>query len=280
MPKKRTIMTTYVLYHGNCPDGFGAAYAAWKSLGDTADYIPVQHHEPVPELEAGSDVYIVDFSYAADTLQELSNTMQRIIILDHHKSAQKGLAAIPSLEEMEKQQSNIGARFDMEKSGAILTWEFFHPNHPVPELLRYVQDKDLWKFKLPNSREVSAALGMNPFDFNVWNRLDPAVLMEEGKPLVKMTDRMVTRLASSAFWRELDGHKIPVVNTPILASQIGNHLCELYPDAPFVACYYDINPHQRNWELRSRGEFDVSEVATKLGGGGHKNASGFTESLR
>lgn len=272
-------MNAYTLYHGNCPDGFGAAWSVWKALGSQAEYIPVQHDQPLPKLKPGSKVYLVDFSYPQAVLMQLADVMQQVVVLDHHKSAQQALAGLPSLEAVERGDSNIGARFEMEKSGAVLAWEFFHPKQPLPALLQYVQDKDLWRFSLPHSRAVSAALSSHPFDFEVWETLNIDQLQQEGQVLVRLLDRYVERLVERAYWRRLGDYEIPVVNTPLLGSNVGNQLCVRFPEAPFAACYSDPSEGQRHWELRSKGAFDVSEVAVQFGGGGHRNAAGFTESL-
>lgn len=272
-------MNTYILYHGNCPDGFGAAWAAWKKLGDAATYLPVQHDLPMPELEAGAQVYIVDFSYPADVLQPLSELMHSIIVLDHHKTAQEGLAGLPHLDELEAGQGNIGVLFDMEKSGAMLAWEYFHPNEPVPELIRYVQDKDLWQFKLPDSKAFSAGLSSYPFDFEFWDTLDIKQLKQEGHIILRMSNNLVERLMDRVYWRDLGGYHIPVVNSPFFGSDLGHTLCQRFPEAPFAASYSDKDANKRIWELRSEGDFDVSAVAKQLGGGGHRNAAGFTEFL-
>lgn len=274
-----THKTTYILYHGNCPDGFGAAWAAWKALGTGATYLPVQHHEPMPELNDGAAVYIVDFSYDAPRLESLAARMRRVVVLDHHKSAQAALAGLPTIEALARDGGKLGVRFEMDKSGAVLAWEHFHPDQPVPQLLRYVQDRDLWRFTLPHSRAITMALSSHPLDFSVWDALDLEALRRDGEPLLRHQDIQVQRLIERAFWRELGGHTIPVVNTPLFPSSVGNRLCEVFPEAPFAACYSDAGPDKRIWQLRSVGDFDVSEVAVRLGGGGHKNAAGFTERL-
>lgn len=273
-------MSTYVLYHGNCPDGFSAAWAARKILGDQAHYVPVQHHQPFPDLEGCTTLYIVDFSYPKQTLLDWTTRMEKIIVLDHHKTAQHDLSGLPPLEEAEQGNSTIGVRFDMNKSGAVLAWEFFHPEKAVPQLLLYVQDKDLWRFQLPQSKAVSAALDSYAKEFEVWDALELGRLKHEGRIILRMTNRLVDRLCQSVYWKDVGDHCVPIVNTPILGSEIGNELCLRFPEAPFAACYSDIGEKKRKWELRSIGDFDVSEVAKEFGGGGHKNASGFTEQFR
>ena len=81
-------------------------------------------------------------------------------VIDHHRTAEEELRGLDY------------AIFDNRKSGAVLSWEFFHPGKPVPEILRYVMDRDLWLHELPRSREVFAGLSSYPMDFAVWSSLD------------------------------------------------------------------------------------------------------------
>src|SRR6218665_1401599 len=70
-----------ILYHGrNCPDGFGAALAAWLYYGEihTVNYLP-----PV----RGRPVYILDFSFAPAVLRAIDKRAAKLVLLDHHKSA-------------------------------------------------------------------------------------------------------------------------------------------------------------------------------------------------
>ena len=77
----------YIIHH-NDADGFGAAYSAFLKFGyaDTK-YIPIDYGWPFPELEDGSEVYILDFSVPRDLLDQLCSRMSKVQILDHHKSA-------------------------------------------------------------------------------------------------------------------------------------------------------------------------------------------------
>lgn len=254
-------MARYILYHGGCPDGFGAAYAAWKKLGDEAEYLPVRHGNPPPELPDGSEVWIIDFAYDRQTLIDLSQRVS-LKVLDHHRTAQADLAGLDFAE------------FDMQRSGAVLSWNHFHPGAEVPELLRYVQDQDLWTWTLPDAQEICTALGIYPFDFETWDGLNIETLRAEGKVVLRYKQQMVDTLMGKIDWIEILGHKIPAVNTPLFASELGNQLCLKFPDAPFSACYSDLEG-KRKFSLRSIGENDVAAVAGHFGGGGHRNASGF-----
>lgn len=254
---------TYVLYHNNCPDGFGAAFAAWKKFGSNAHYIAVDHGNPPPKMKTGSQVYIVDFAYSRQILDQLSKE-HPIQIIDHHKSAQEELSHLPN------------AIFDMTKSGAVLTWEYFHPGTDIPLLLQYIQDKDLWQFLLPQSDEFTVALSLYDFDFEIWEQLSVPDLLAEGELLLRYKRKLLHRLCREFYWQIIAGYRVPVANSPLFASEIGNRLCQEHPDAPFAACYVDYGSSAQGWSLRSIGEFDVSAVAKQFGGGGHRNAAGFS----
>lgn len=256
---------THVIYHGCCDDGFGAAWSAWKRLGDRAHYLPAQHGEAVPPLPDESCLALVDFCYPRPIMEQLAARLKGLVVLDHHLTAEADLRDFP------------GAVFDMNLSGAHLAWNYFHPQEPLPELLAYVEDKDLWRFALPQSKEVTAALRSYPMDFEIWDGFSVPQLKVEGVALLRFQEQFVEAHCKRVRWENLGGHRIPVVNASDCRSEIANRLCTLYPEAAFAAAYYDLHDGHRSWSLRSVGDFDVAAVAKRFGGGGHKNASGFTE---
>lgn len=259
----------YVLYHANCPDGFWAAYAAWRALGENAQYIPVSYGQPFPKIEKGGFLYLVDFSYDRATLLDLMNDYN-VTVLDHHKTAQKELDGLSK------------CYFNLEKSGAVMTWEYFH-NTPVPELIKYVQDRDLWQWKLPNSREVNAALTLQPKDFENNTRLLNYPIdfyVNTGKIVLSTHRLMIEKLVEQAFTYQIGNYTIPVVNSTVLQSELGEALLAKYPEAPFVGIFnHPKNLTERNWSLRSRQDFDCGVFAKQYGGGGHPGAAGFIEKL-
>jgi oligoribonuclease NrnB/cAMP/cGMP phosphodiesterase (DHH superfamily) len=100
------------IYHGNCADGFGAAWVVRKAMGEI-DFHPGKYQEPPPDV-TGKDVVMVDFSYKRPVLLEMAEKANSILILDHHKTAAEDLLDLPA---------NVTAKFDMGHSGAMLTWE-------------------------------------------------------------------------------------------------------------------------------------------------------------
>ena len=257
----------YVLYHKNCEDGFGAAWVAWKALSDQAEYIPVQHGDSPPELPDSSKVTIVDFSYPREVLVELKQRMDSLWVLDHHKTAAQDLAGLDFVT------------MDMQKSGAMLAWEYWFPGEPAPLLLQYIQDRDLWLFHLDNSSEVSAALRSYPKDFELWDSLSVDDLAKDGIAIQRAINVQVLSHVENATLRTVGGYLVPVVNATSYQSEIGEALNIRYPDTPFAACFLDRGDGKRQWSLRSKGSFDVGEVAKGFGGGGHRNAAGYIEEL-
>jgi oligoribonuclease NrnB/cAMP/cGMP phosphodiesterase (DHH superfamily) len=271
--------TKYVLFHSKCYDGFGAAYAAWKALGDTAKYIPVSYGYPPPEMPDATHIYIVDFSYPPEILLDLVNRGAPVTVIDHHKTAQEALNSLVGAH------SHLHTIFNMEKSGALLTWEYFHrypadapsdPGLPIPAplLIQHISDRDLWKFEMDGTAKIHKALVSLPMDFKLWDTLDVEQLKKDGEICERLYTQLVENICDGSYQAQLDGHKIPVVNTSIAWSEVGHELAKRYPDAPFVASF-TVFDSQVMWSLRSIGEFDVSAVAKKFGGGGHKNAAGF-----
>lgn len=254
---------TVVLYHAECADGFGAAWAIWRQFPDSR-FVPVKHGNPPPEGLDGERVVIVDFSYSRDTLESLARRTNELLVLDHHITAEKALAGLPY------------AYFDLKKSGAVLAWEWAH-DHPVPWLLEYIQDKDLWTWALPLSREINAAVASYPFEFQLWNGFNQKNLEQEGCAILRYEHELVSKLAGQAVLVEFQGETVPSVQSAILTSQIGERLSA---EAPFCIIWHD-RDGRRYYSMRSRedGGTDVGAIAASFGGGGHTHAAGFSVPL-
>jgi nanoRNase/pAp phosphatase (c-di-AMP/oligoRNAs hydrolase) len=259
-----------VLYHANCLDGFGAAYAAWKKLGNLADYIPVNYNEDPPNVE-GKHIFIVDFSYPRHTMEEMAQAAKSIRVIDHHKTAAEALAGLPY------------AIFDMNKSGAVLAWEFFNPETAVPSFLHHVQDRDLWKFEYTNTRPIcEAARNLYAMDFKTWDAwcTEPDEytprLASQGTALLIAFNNDIDKLLDRKHSVSLFGVEGLACNaTPKYASELGNQLAKRSGTFGLV---YSFDGPTKTWQcsLRSIGDFDVSVLAKEFDGGGHKNAAGFS----
>ncbi len=255
----------YFLYHAGCEDGFASALVPWQIFGSTAKYIPVSHGEPPPRLPSDASVVITDFSYKRDTILNLAKSVEKIVLLDHHQTAQEDLENLDF------------THFNMEKSGATLSWEYWHPDEAIPDLFLYIEDRDLWRFQLDKSAEINAAIASYPFDFTIWTQFNIPELSIEGVHILRSIRQQVTRIADRATRQLISGYEVPVVNTSAHASDILDELGRKFPDAPFSACFYDNGQGERRWSLASAGNFDVGNLARDLGGGGHYHRSGFLE---
>lgn len=267
------IARIYVLYHANCFDGTGAKYAAWRYFAEDATYIPVQYGKPFPFeviIDKRSAVYILDFSYSRKELETLNDKLGLLKVIDHHKTAQEALTDLPY------------AQFDMEKSGAVMAWEYFHPREEVPSLLRYIQDGDLWQFKYPGTERIRAALPLLEGDMNAWHKctypVDMQALMAQGSTILQANQIKIDGVVkNNVKVVNYKGYRAGVYNTTVLTSEIGNavyadqHLkCDLSmsyffdKDGVPIVSFRSENPNGP----------DVGAMAAELGGGGHKHASG------
>ncbi len=257
-----------VLYHKNCTDGFGAAWAAWKKLGDAADYLPVIHQEPPPKEAEGKDVYLVDFCYDETVMKSLIAKNRRVTALDHHAMREPAV------------RLTDGGVFDNARSGSTIAWGYFHPDEPAPTLLKYVEGGDLWRRTLPHAKEIEAYINFAPQEFDAWNRLAQEIktgfeaCAEKGALILaseeKLMDKIIEENAEEVIF---EGHRVLAVNSPCFRSEIGHKIATKQP--PF-GIIWDKRKGKTVVSLRPIGDFDVSTIAAKYGGGGHTFAAGFT----
>lgn len=264
---------TICIYHGNCADGFGAAWVVRKRYAEVE--LPIFFHagiygQPPPDV-AGEDVVMVDFSYKRPVLLDMASRAKKILILDHHKTAEADLIDLPA---------NVESRFDMSRSGAMLAWNYFFFDYPPPRLIEHIQDRDLWLFKLKGTREIQANVFSYPYDFEVWDKLmatEPEYMVAQGEAIERKHHKDIAELVAVTKRRMvIGGYDVPVASLPYTLSSDAGHL--MAKGEPFAACYWD-TPNGRTFSLRSSDSgVDVSEIAWAYGGGGHRNASGFSVS--
>ena len=273
-------MKPLVIHHHPCPDGVTAAWVAWKHFNEQVDLFPTNYGNKEPEVH-GREVYIVDFSYPRQKLIDMAKVAQKIVVLDHHKTAQADLAGLQ--DELRALYLDVTIIFDMNKSGAKLAWEYFNPGQEDPDIVRYCEDRDLWRWKLPASREINADISSYNFSVEIWDRLSRRTweeLREAGEAILRYQEKEIVEAAPHYLFAVLAGHKVPIINctTKSLASELANRLAKGHP---FAIVWNQISNGKFAYSLRSiTGDknpvgVDVSEVAKQFGGGGHANASGF-----
>lgn len=303
-------MKPLVIYHASCADGFGAAFAAWLKLGDEAEYVPMQYgFDLVPDFK-GRDVCMLDFSWPKHLMGDLFQAAKRVVWLDHHKTAFemwrgdyfKGIAHY-------EEHAAKHIKLDDNKSGAYLAWEYFHPGIEVPMFIRHIDDYDRWQFQIEGTKELNKALWSAPWNFPQWKELlesDLTPMYKAGKAILRAHEQNVQSVVKGAARKcsivpavinSSDSYKAPWVwwydeehgdtcgvnglaanCPPHLASDVGH---ELANQSGTYGLLWSIDKDNRcKCSLRSNGDYDVSAIAKAFGGGGHKNAAGFTVDIQ
>lgn len=271
-----------VIYHDNCFDGFTAAWVAHMKHPD-ARLVPALYGKPLPDIypqSAGETVVMVDISWPrrdmARYARELEDSGSYLVVLDHHKTAQAELDGFRG--------PNVTVTFDLDKSGARLAWDYFNPLASAaqrPPLVDYIEDRDLWRFQLPGSREINAFIQAHERTLENWTLLNAVLLSQTqqalmmGKAIQASNATYCAQMVAQARIYEIHGYEVPVVNASVLFSEVANALLEAYPEAKFAAYYFNRGDGVQQWGLRSRKDFDCSVIAKKEGGGGHPQAAGF-----
>lgn len=283
-----------IISHAGCQDGQGAAWALWAKWPDVP-IVFAQYGDAPPDVTS-KHVLMVDFSFKKPVLEAMAERARSITVLDHHKSAEEDLADFavkqlrsPGSVEFHADQRTglrIQALFDMTKSGARLAWEYANPHIPPPMIIRMVEDRDLWKFSIDSTREVSAFLFSHPHLMDDWKLYakqieDPAgrsQIILQGAAILRDRARLI-RDVLSATTRSMviGGYDVPVANMPHLMASDAGHI--LSQGKPFAATYFDAPDGTRRFSMRGDGVVDVSEIAVGYGGGGHRAAAGFSAPL-
>ena len=275
-------MKKFCFYHAGCPDGFGAAWSVRSAWGDEARYIARGHEDRVRPGECDDAlVAFVDIAPARDELLQLAASAAQVVVVDHHVTARDRLAGDAGFVNEIEAEGHV-LHFDMNQSGAVLAWHYFRPDDPVPDLLRYVEDQDLWHWTLPNSDAINAAIASYPRDWESWTRLaaDPIErLVEQGEPILRANRIEIARRLEHAKPVAIGTDRIEAVNASNHRSQIGHELATRARFGQSWGLLYRVEAAEVYASIYSIGDLDVSQVATRYGGGGHKNASGFHVTL-
>jgi len=278
-----------VVYHANCCDGYGGAFSVWYyykckfgvERANQIYYKKGSHNEDMShQMEnfynkfVGKNVVIVDFSYKYEILIKIIEVAQSFVILDHHVSAMKSLEQVPD---------NLKV-FDMNRSGAGIAWDYFHVGKPMPKFLQHIQDRDLWKFALPDTKEFVTFFFEIKYDFSIWEEyLKDEVcekVIETGKQWMaykQITVEKTARQASRIIQVISDEYVIVgYTNSYVFGSEVCEEILIKNPIIDFsVSTIYNVYKDFTSFSLRSTDtRFDVSAIAVANGGGGHRNASG------
>ncbi len=276
-------MKRICFYHAGCPDGFGAAWAARHTWGDDGIYRPCGHDDSLAARDFEGDwVVFADIAPSNETLLDLAESVEKLVVLDHHVSARDRCEADPAIARAVQQQGHH-ILFDLDHSGAILAWRYFAPDAPVPDLLRYIEDQDLWRWELPDSAQINAAIGAYPRTFASWNELAARPiedLAREGEPIARSNRAEVKRALKLAHPVALGSRRLEAVNAAHLRSTIGHELATRARFGEPIGLVYRLVGDLVFISLYSVGDCDVAKIASECGGGGHRNAAGFSLPLK
>jgi oligoribonuclease NrnB/cAMP/cGMP phosphodiesterase (DHH superfamily) len=306
-----------VIYHADCLDGFGAAYAAWLHLGPDASYFPM-HHGDFFDTEAirGHQLFILDFSFPPPQLEAIARLSHQTTLIDHHKTVFDDWRPYTqtTADRIDYQHPELPLRLilDLTHAGTALAWSFFHPQTALPLPLLHIEENDLWRFDHSTTRAFCQALRLKAFDFDLWHQTlsqaahaDTAgyrAMIEQGETLENFLNTETHRLAGGqlTLTAQLRGEPIdplqalrhgipiisngencwrtlycPAINAPTLfSSKLGNLLAAQSGTCGLT--WHLTSNGEIKASLRSKGDFDVAEIARRYDGGGHRNAAGFT----
>ena len=204
-----------IIYHDNCADGFGAAWAAYKKFGaDGAEYLPMGYNDPRVKLEqikfadpvlnfpvniASRDVYILDFSFSPDIIDAMLGEANSVTWIDHHKTAFEAFnfnATEPV--HLYDPELNWEVILDPNKSGCVLAWEHCHPGENIPWLLRYIEDRD---------RDLATGLRSKPFTFKWFDYADENLdyVMNKGTTMNELFDQQLADITKKHIPTLIEG---------------------------------------------------------------------------
>lgn len=269
-----------IVYHGRCYDGLFAAAVLRAKLqmsGVEVDLLPQSYGSETVFDPEGRDLYILDFSFSEEQTRQYDQMANRLVIIDHHETAMRRLS------DFECQCGEV--RFDLDKSAAVLTWEYAFPDVPVPRVLRHIQARDLWQWDDPDSKPFLRHMDA---EFGSRDNADRAIEMivkyeqddefkralENGSWLEAAFQKESQSFAAGSFDVDFEGHSVPMVRCPSkYASEVGHILAR---QSGSFSLTYQVLPEMVKVSLRADSDFPTNVLAEKFGGGGHPAASGFS----
>ncbi len=281
-----------IVIYDNDPDGITSAWCFKEKWGEKGvTFVRASHKDPIPKGIDGRDVYMADVCF--ETPEEIIEVCERarsLTILDHHATTNKVVAKAVAQAAIE----NLTAIVDINKSACRVVWEFLNGpsvndernlgdliEDKAPMVVKYVEDFDLYRFKLPLSREICACYSSYPIKLKDWEHVvnlswDDAV--DEGRAIMRYQNKTIAECLRNAYLVLFDNKVVPCINVSIrsLVSDIGHFLCKKFPDCPFSVTYYRRSDGLYKYSFRSEDGVSAKEVAEKFGGGGHGNAAGTT----
>jgi uncharacterized protein len=265
----------YCIHHSSDLDGHCSG-AIVKYHERSAKLIGINYGKRLDLLQfhRDDDVYMVDFSLPHPQMIELSNRC-RLVWIDHHKS---------SLEIDLSKFNGLALIEDQRHSACYTTWKYFSLDL-LPEAVHLLDRYDVWDHS--DSRVLPFQYGMQSIDHNadsqIWCELFQPEntlvneLIEKGDSILDYVTLSNRKLCESySFELDFEGYKWLALNIPNGSSTTFDSLRDRYSNT----MTYSFNGNSWLFSLRSNS-IDVSSIAKKHGGGGHRGAAGFsTKNMR
>jgi hypothetical protein len=261
---------TIVLYHGNCPDGFGGAYAAWKKFGGSVEYVALHRDTPLPTDLAGNDLIFIDFCYEQPVMDAIVKEAKSVLVLDHHEGVEQVVRSMPAFV------------YDGERSGASIAWNYFHPDTPLPYFIKLNENVDLYRPLSDDDRALVAYTYAQPRTFAVLDEIvqkveDPAErarLVERGRAYAEYFQLIATQLAENATLVSFEDYEVYLVEAPkMFTTDVGRKLAS--DEHPFTLIAH-ARADSIRVSMRGIGKVDLTKIAQKYGGNGHPSAAAFS----
>lgn len=261
-----------IVYHSADHDGHcsGAIAKKWcVENGHAYELVPWNYGQAIPDL-TGKDVIMTDLSIQPyEKFTDVLNKANSFIWIDHHISAIKAMQGVA-----------IEGLRDDGLAACELTWLYFYPTLPIPTGISYLGAYDSWRHD--GNRDILGyewylrGFETDPsifdWDKEVFRDTDMETKINTGKMMLQKDEMDWKMTLKGAFEKEFNGLKILCVNTTNRSSMLfGDRL----KDYDFAVTFYMTKEGLWKHGLYSvEGKTDVSLIAAKLGGGGHKGASG------
>jgi oligoribonuclease NrnB/cAMP/cGMP phosphodiesterase (DHH superfamily) len=234
-------------------------------------------------------VVVLDLNIGLDkTISLYKKFKENLIWIDHHKRPDKDIA-----KELIKKKIKISGIRDHKHAACFLVWKFF--NKGAPEFVKYIQDMDLWTFKLENSTYFIAGLInlkekynrknikyiLDLLDFDNFNLNKPKII-DKGKIIHEHEKKHILSLIPFGKIIKFYGKKAFIINTNFFSSSFAEVLFNLknkkYKDVEIFIIWnkiYDTNKYKFSLRKRKNSNTDLSLIAKEYGGGGHPAAAAF-----
>jgi oligoribonuclease NrnB/cAMP/cGMP phosphodiesterase (DHH superfamily) len=263
------------LYH-NDADGQCSAAIVRRALGKQVRLAALEIGDPLPweAINRADLVALVDFSLSLEEMLRIRG-QSNLIWVDHH---------ITALENLGQAMEGVPGMRSIDEAACVLAWRTFFPLHPIPKAVAYIGDRDIWRHAYAETRSFGEGLyqeNCDPANDSLWVPLlsdDQALLariIEDGAKLYEARMCETRRLIDGYGYEvNFEGFRTLAINDPG-SGDMGELIRQAGYDLAY--CYIETvrNARRQTFVTLYSDAVDVSIIACKYGGGGHRGAAGF-----